>query len=987
MRHFDLQGVLWRNLGEVADNGVDDDENGFIDDVNGWNFGSNSPDPSGISGSEYGGDHGTAVAGAATAVADNGIGLAGTSWNARLMALNVDCSLRPATPCGYWQGITYSALNGADIINASYGGFGTSQAKASVMQAATDEGALLDVAAGNNSVNFDHFPIYPAAITMVLSVGGTLAESDKNYYNYGRSVNVFAAGRGVIVPLPGNTFGWEYGTSFASPLVAGVAALVKTANPHFSPHQVREQVRMTADNIDGVNGAALVGLLGRGRVNAYRAVTESGLPAVRMTKANWGGSEGALRSGDSVELSTTFTNYLANAENLTIEWFSDGDFVDFATGPIGIGTLVTAESTSVTTAFTLSEDTPYRARFFVSPRARAGSYDDAPDIVRLSANEGETLTHVTGGMELTITTEGNFGFLDDLYGRIGRGISAYDASNARRSILLEGGLLVATGPNAVSDCLYSDELELQILWQHMDLVPMEGARLKIREPGDLVAQEGRMQITDAGAPNPIGVTILQESFMDTADEHEDFVILRYTIENPTDREISNVHVGLMFDWWLNDDRYQDHAGFDVTRNMGFQQDAATSPRMMAGTIPLTVNAPVHYRALRREESKTDRTKWTYLTGGIQEPDSEANDWEQVTGLGPFLMGPGEEIQVAFAVVTGRNREDFFQNADNATALWESTIQQAPTAQFIQNVDGPAVDLYLDDRRLYDDWTFQSASAFEALSQGEHKIDVVAGSEADNASPLSSETIHIGTATNYHVTAHGKGEEVDIVVVEGVRRQQSPGEEMTFYVTHGAPDLGPVDLRLVQPGAEAIALLSDAAYGAVGDYVTLPPGPYDVELVVAADQRFINVFRFDLSSLSRQAFVLSLSGTGTSAREGLTMMGVQADGTIFLPFAVTRTDGDADVPETFVLHGNYPNPFNPATTILVDLPVAATVTVELIDLLGRTVMRSTPKELEAGAQRAIRLHAAQLASGTYQYRVRAAGAAGTEVRTGQMTILK
>ncbi len=236
-------------------------------------------------------------------------------------------------------------------------------------------------------------------------------------------------------------------------------------------------------------------------------------------------------------------------------------------------------------------------------------------------------------------------------------------------------------------------------------------------------------------------------------------------------------------------------------------------------------------------------------------------------------------------------------------------------------------------------------------------------------------------------AYGKGEDVDLAFVDDVRRSHDDDDQAAFYVTHGARDLAAVDVRLLRPGDAAVLLLDDAAYGAVGSYVAVSPGSHEIEVVAAADQRLINRFEFDLSGLSRQAFVLSLSGSGTSAREGLTMMGVQADGTVFFPSGVTRTGDQTELPERFVLHGNYPNPFNPHTTILVDLPMSATVTVEVFDVLGRTVLRSVPVELEAGSLRAIRMDVAQLASGTYPYRVRAATAAGIEVRTSQMTILK
>ena len=182
LSHEDLRGTLWTNPGEVPNNGIDDDANGFVDDVHGWDFRTNSPIATGPA-SDSGVRHGTAVAGAASAEANNSIGLAGTSWNAKLMPV-----------VGYDVGITYAALNGADIINASYSGVGNTSLGRQLIQSALDEGALIVASAGNEWLNNDQFPRYPAsAYNAVLSVGGTLAGSDVNVYNYGRSVNVFAA--------------------------------------------------------------------------------------------------------------------------------------------------------------------------------------------------------------------------------------------------------------------------------------------------------------------------------------------------------------------------------------------------------------------------------------------------------------------------------------------------------------------------------------------------------------------------------------------------------------------------------------------------------------------------------------------------------------------------------------------------------------------------------------------------------------------------
>ena len=132
-------------------------------------------------------------------------------------------------------------MNGADVITASYGGFSYSHTEAMVHQAAAEEGALVVAAAGNEAHNADRQPSYPAGYIWTLGVGGTRADSDINYYNYGRSVNVFAPGRDVWTTQPDGGYGTVGGTSFAVPLVAGIDALVKVARPHITANQLREQ--------------------------------------------------------------------------------------------------------------------------------------------------------------------------------------------------------------------------------------------------------------------------------------------------------------------------------------------------------------------------------------------------------------------------------------------------------------------------------------------------------------------------------------------------------------------------------------------------------------------------------------------------------------------------------------------------------------------------------------------------------------------------
>ncbi len=160
-QHEDLLGNVWTNAGDSVANGLDDDNNGFIDDVHGVNFGNEDPannDPTGDT-------HGTSSAGVASAVTDNGIGVAGAAWNAELMHVNVACPGGSLICYGY-EGILYAAANGADIINTSWGGPVTRSTplrhQSQVLELVTDMGALVVASSGNHGRLADSLAFYPA---------------------------------------------------------------------------------------------------------------------------------------------------------------------------------------------------------------------------------------------------------------------------------------------------------------------------------------------------------------------------------------------------------------------------------------------------------------------------------------------------------------------------------------------------------------------------------------------------------------------------------------------------------------------------------------------------------------------------------------------------------------------------------------------------------------------------------------------------------
>jgi len=309
--HPDIAANVWTNAGEIPDNGVDDDLNGYVDDVHGWNFverNANALDDF---------FHGTHVAGTVAAVGDNGSGIVGVAYESRVMALRGLGTFGYGYTSDLVEAIEYAVDNGADVINASWGGRFFSQTLAAAVADAHAAGVVFVAAAGNDSADVaSHFP---SALPHAIAVAA-LTQSDvrADFSNFGVQLDVAAPGGGDGPPPPDadfpdasvlslksgtlSPFIWidpkiilsdgvaQYlridGTSMAAPHVSGVAALVLAANPALDVEQVRQVLRTTADDL-GSPGFDLD--TGAGRVNAERAVLAAP-PLVAIITEPLGGS-------------------------------------------------------------------------------------------------------------------------------------------------------------------------------------------------------------------------------------------------------------------------------------------------------------------------------------------------------------------------------------------------------------------------------------------------------------------------------------------------------------------------------------------------------------------------------------------------------------------------------------------------------------------------------------------------------------------------
>jgi len=269
--HPDLAANMWRNPGEIPGNGIDDDGNGYRDDFYGYDFANNDPNPMDDNG------HGTHVAGTIGAVGDNGIGVAGVDWHAKIMALKFLDSSGSGYLSDAVRALNYAVANGARVVNNSYGGGGYDAAMATAISNARAHGVILVAAAGNDGTNNDTSPVYPAnyAGDNLISVAAT----DRNdrlatFSNYGHStVDIAAPGVSIYSTLPGGRYGTYSGTSMATPHVTGALALVWDAHPSWSYRQVIDAVLNSADSTSSVVGEVASGRLDVGRAINYLTAT------------------------------------------------------------------------------------------------------------------------------------------------------------------------------------------------------------------------------------------------------------------------------------------------------------------------------------------------------------------------------------------------------------------------------------------------------------------------------------------------------------------------------------------------------------------------------------------------------------------------------------------------------------------------------------------------------------------------------------------
>ena len=303
--HPDLAPNIWTNAAEMGGvGGTDDDGNGYVDDVHGWDFLDRDADPSPMFDGEWD-VHGTHVAGIIAAAIDGG-GTEGVCPNCEIMPLRVGTDFGGLDDAAVIQAVHYAVSNGADIMNMSFGGQGWSKLLRTAIQQAGTAGVLSVVAAGNEGFDNDslfitgrgatqvlHSPSYPASFGLPTIISVAASGKQDRYASFSDrghvSVDIAAPGVGIVSTVPPSSWDTLDGTSMAAPFVAGVAGLVETEHPSYSPVAVKNAILHGVDRPPGLAGGWT---LTSGRLDAAKAL---GASPANATPRSDGTIAGAIR--------------------------------------------------------------------------------------------------------------------------------------------------------------------------------------------------------------------------------------------------------------------------------------------------------------------------------------------------------------------------------------------------------------------------------------------------------------------------------------------------------------------------------------------------------------------------------------------------------------------------------------------------------------------------------------------------------------------
>ncbi|MGI8893386.1 MAG: S8/S53 family peptidase [Bacteroidia bacterium] len=669
--HPDLVNSIKYNYNDPI-NGIDDDNDGYTDNYRGWDLGQNDNNPM-VTGSGSAA-HGSHVSGCAAATTDNGIGVASPGFNSKFLPVKI--SNASGSLVAAYEGIVYAADQGCDIINCSWGGPGGGLFGQDIINYAVINKDKTVIAAAGNDGNETVF--FPASYQNVLNVASTnQSDTKSSFSNYGITVDVCAPGSNIYSTWYDNNYSNQGGTSMASPIAAGGAALIKAHNPGFNGLQVAEQLRITADNIYGISGNnAFANKLGRGRINLFRALTESS-PSVRMKNLNFtDNNDDSFVVNDTIRFTGDIINYLAPTTNLNITISTTSSFVTILDGTTTVGTLGTLQFVSNAAdpfTFKINASAPQNARIIFKITFTDGAYVDEQyfdivvnvDYINVTINDIQT----------TITSKGLIGYNQP---NQVEGLGFRYKGSA--SLLYEASLMIGANSNQVSDFVRgaaggtdNDFVSVQNV-QRIDPT--------VKSEFDL---EGRFNDAGAGATQ-LSVLTTHKTYVWSSPGHTQYIIVEYIIRNNSSTTYNSLFAGIFADWDIAD-YSKNKASEDAFHKMGFVWNTEAGG-FYAGIKLLSPVPFVHYAidnvsggagGINMFDGYSTPEKYQSLSTNRSSAGGTGvgNDVIDVVSGGPFSLSPGDSVKIAFALLAADSLPDLLSSAQNAQFNYDNIITALP----------------------------------------------------------------------------------------------------------------------------------------------------------------------------------------------------------------------------------------------------------------------------------------------------------------------
>ncbi len=720
--HPDLAGRLWTNPGEGIPNGLDDDGDGYVDDLHGWDFADRDGD---VNDDVVGADHhGTHTAG--TVCGDGTAGtVTGCAPRASLLVCKVFYSDGSGAPFGaVWEARQYAVLRGARILTMSAGVAGALPgsflaAERRSCDALRAAGVIDFNSAGNDHYNYDPpeeigatarvpapwsaDPTVPyTSLGGVVAVGGTGYKSNTVYllssqgpvtwadigpwldwpYLPGAGLvkpDVCAPGTNVNSTLPPSGYSgdtWS-GTSMACPHVAGVAALMLQKNPSLSPAGIDSILEQTAVDLgtvgkDNVFGSGLIDALA-----AVNAVPPDLRPHLvwRRTSLDPSG-DGSLDPGETADLAVELANNspvvgaagvvaaLAVTGNPYVSVVdASGSWPDLPAG--GSRAFNLGDPFRLSAAPGTPVGTTVAATLTVGA---AGGWQRTFDL-ELSVGNPHHRTHDEGSVYLTVTDQGILGYMSDA---LLEGDGFGDASLGL-SDLYVGSLWAGTGQTYICNRDYAGSGAGTETYEWVAASPpLDRVRDASAGGG---SQVFTAVFTDLGHATPVPVTVSQTSHAWADPQDDDFVILAYTIRNDGAAALTDYYVGVFCDFDIGS-YDSNEGGTDAGRHLTWMSGDTGACCGISLVQPqahrnLTlINNPTYTYPLNAIE---DGTKGRFLKGLASTPTSTApDDWSALTSAGPFTLAPGDSLRVAFALLRAPGLAALQAAADRAALMYRTT---------------------------------------------------------------------------------------------------------------------------------------------------------------------------------------------------------------------------------------------------------------------------------------------------------------------------